>query len=233
MKVDGRRRPHTEETKRKISESRKGKCVGHPFWGDVEKSRRASQAQARRVVVWLPCARPGCGEAFMSSSGDLRKKYCSISCARKVDSKLGESSRGRTPAEGAGRCKWYEFPSVVIGKTVRVQGTWELRVANCLDSQGLPWRTNHNRDRFSYVDINGVERTYCPDMWQDGTYIEVKGYADLATQHKLSAVQGSGLPLKVLYWEDIKLLETELFGKPLAGVNGTPRMIRELTNGSH
>lgn len=228
---DGRCRPHTEATKKKISESRKGQATGHPFWGNREKiAETKRQNAANRVPTMLACARPECANTFVRK---WKKQYCSISCARKVDGKLGQASKGRTPAEGSGRCKWYQFDSAVNNGIVKVQGTWELRVANCFEKQGLPWRTNHNRDRFAYIDINGVERTYCPDFWQDDTYVEVKGYADVNTQHKLAAVQLHGVPLKVLYWKDIKDLETELFGKPLAGVNTGQKLIGELAHGAH
>jgi CGNR zinc finger protein/NUMOD3 motif-containing protein len=187
------RKPHTEATKRRISENRKGKAVGHPFWGNLDALADAGRKSAelhRKVRPTLRCARPGCENTFVRA--ERGKGYCSIACARKVDTKLGQISRGRTPAEGSGRCKWYDFYSSVNNATVRVQGSWELRVANCLDSQGLPWRTNHGRDRFRYTDSEGIERTFCPDFWQTGTYVEVKGYADPATQHKLRQVQAQG-----------------------------------------
>jgi hypothetical protein len=46
-------------------------------------------------------------------------------------------------------------------------------------------------------------------------------------------VQQQGVPLKVLYWNGIMALETELFGKPLGGVNASQRLIKQLVNGEH
>lgn len=227
---------HSEESRAKISRSKMGQNAGHPFWGNrtainAARRERAKQQLAARHV--LTCARPECENTWKQTAKNAKNQYCSISCAQKLKSTVGERSRGRTPPEGSGRCKWYDFDSAINGRPVRVQGSWELRVAHCLETQGLPWRTNHGRDRFPYVDIDGIERSYCPDFWQDGAYVEVKGYADPATVHKLAQIEAQGVPLRVLYWGDIKALETELFGKPLGGANASLRLIRELAYGPH
>lgn len=219
---------HSEASKLLVSENRKGKTVGHPFWGNQEaliaaRRKQAEIQKASRPIV--KCARPECEVTFRLTSKQPNKRYCSISCARKVDSALGARSRGRAPAEGSGRCKWYSYRSRLTGDLMRVQGTWELRVANCLDEIGRPWRTNHNRDRFDYVDINDIPRTYAPDFMHDGIYLEVKGYIDAAAWHKIAVVQQS-VPLIVVRFADIVSWEKLLFGRELAGTNATRAVLK-------
>ncbi len=74
-----------------------------------------------------------------------------------------------------GRCKKLDYDSLVAGK-VKVDGTWELKVAKFLDKIGSNWI--RNTKRFKYVNLKGKISTYCPDFYliDLDTYIEVKGY---------------------------------------------------------
>jgi hypothetical protein len=223
---------HSEDTKRRISENRKGKCVGHPFWGNLDAlavAGRKSADRRRKVRATIACGRPDCSQQFTPTTRQRNKRYCSISCAQKATSTIGHLNRGRTPAEGSGRCKWYDYRSRLTGSIVRVQGSWELRVANCLDAMGHPWRPNHNRDRFNYIDRDGVQRSYAPDFWHDGTYIEVKGYLDPAAEHKIEAVINQGVSLAVVRFSDIVAWEKQLFGQALASTGATKAVLQLAT----
>jgi hypothetical protein len=74
----------------------------------------------------------------------------------------------------AGRCKKILYDSPIAG-IVRVDGTWELEVAQYLDRCGVKWKRNKNR--FAY-NFEGKERFYTPDFYIEDLdlYIEVKGY---------------------------------------------------------
>lgn len=176
------------------------------------------------------CENPECKKEFQIKSKDTNKKYCSRPCANSwigKNSKLGEFNKGKTPPEGSGRCKWYIYNSKLAGE-VKVQGTWELRFANCLDNIGKTWRTNHNKDRFYYLDENGLEKSYSPDFFSNGEYFEIKGYEDNKCKHKLNEIRKQNIKLKIVYWKDLKELETKLFGKPLSGVNTLDKVINNL-----
>lgn len=74
-----------------------------------------------------------------------------------------------------GRCKKYEYISPIAG-TIKVDGTWELKVAYYLDSLGVSWV--RNKTRFQYVRPDGRTATYQPDFYVETwkSYLEIKGY---------------------------------------------------------
>ena len=74
-----------------------------------------------------------------------------------------------------GRSKKYEYESIVAGK-IKVDGTWELKVAKHLDSLNVIWE--RNKRRFDYLKPDGTKSTYQPDFYVKDwdCYIEVKGY---------------------------------------------------------
>jgi len=75
----------------------------------------------------------------------------------------------------AGRCKKITYISHVAGE-VKLDGNWELKVAQYFDSNNINWE--RNAKRFKYLDSNGKERSYCPDFFllDENKYIEVKGF---------------------------------------------------------
>jgi len=97
-----------------------------------------------------------------------------------------------------------------------------------MDMLGKPWRTNHEQERFCYTDEHGTQKTYAPDFWWDGKYVEVKGHLDQKAAEKIKQVISQGVELLVVRWHDLKQMETDLFGKPLAGANTPPSVIKRL-----
>lgn len=76
----------------------------------------------------------------------------------------------------AGRCKKYDYESIIAGK-IKVDGRWEYVVAEYLDTLNVKWI--RNKKRFKYFNkIKNKYSTYCPDFYlvDLDTYIEVKGY---------------------------------------------------------
>lgn len=69
--------------------------------------------------------------------------------------------------------KWYKVNNL-SGQEYVVRGTWELTVANLLNSHGVNWIKNK---QLPYVK-DGIQKTYNPDFYLPDTneYIEVKGY---------------------------------------------------------
>lgn len=74
-----------------------------------------------------------------------------------------------------GRAKKYSYSSPIAGD-IKVDGTWELKVASYFDTIGVKWY--RNKKRFSYINFKNKESTYCPDFFVEdwNTYVEVKGY---------------------------------------------------------
>lgn len=74
-----------------------------------------------------------------------------------------------------GRAKKYDHISPIAGK-IKVDGTWELTVAQFMDKVGIQWQ--RNKKRFNYTHLNGNDATYLPDFYLPtiNIYLEVKGY---------------------------------------------------------
>lgn len=74
-----------------------------------------------------------------------------------------------------GRAPKYDYESPVAGN-IKVDGSWELKVAQYLDIIGYDWI--RNKKRFEYINELGEYSTYCPDFYiiDFDCYIEVKGY---------------------------------------------------------
>ena len=103
----------------------------------------------------------------------------------------------------AGRCKKYDYESPIAGK-IKLDGTWELKVATYLDSIGVNW--SRNKQRFSYIRPDGKLATYQPDFYvvEWATFIEVKGY-----ETELDHAKWSQFPHNIQVWkrDKIKTLE--------------------------
>lgn len=75
----------------------------------------------------------------------------------------------------AGRCKKIKYESRLSG-IVSLDGTWEFKVAQYLDSIGVIWI--RNTDRFSYSNLSDKQSYYTPDfyVYDWNSYLEIKGY---------------------------------------------------------
>lgn len=76
--------------------------------------------------------------------------------------------------ENSGRCKHIKFTKK-DKMTVDLQGTWELRLVEFLDSKNVEWE--RNRVGFKYSFENKL-RNYFPDFYlkKHNLFLEVKGY---------------------------------------------------------
>lgn len=88
--------------------------------------------------------------------------------------KISNSNKGKN--NGFVKTKWYEIYSPFIKETVSVQGTWELILANKLNSLNINWtrcnnlKINYNKD---FLKKNYIPDFYLPDF---DVYLEVKGF---------------------------------------------------------
>lgn len=202
---------YPEEARRKISETKTGKKTG-VFYGYrkwPEHLKAKLKGRGKKEYPILKCKNPECGADFQLTSKNPYKVYCSRPC---MSYWTGKNS----VIGNHNKCKWYTFNSSIAG-IVKLQGTWELRFAVCLDKLGRTWRANHNKDKFPYKSLDGKFRTYNPDFYSGGEYYDVKGYFDEKAKHKINEIQNSGIKINLIFWEDLVKLETELFGKSLGG----------------
>ncbi|WP_324716422.1 hypothetical protein U7230_13840 [Carboxydochorda subterranea] len=83
-----------------------------------------------------------------------------------------------------GRCKKLRCESPYAG-SVTLDGNWELLVARSLDRAGIPWV--RNRKGYPYTGRDGKLHRYFPDFYlpELDLFLEVKGYVDPASAHKL------------------------------------------------
>lgn len=142
-------RNHSEETKKKISNS--------IFTSDAYKTGRFSLNKGTGKTVDKTC--PLCSRIFTVWSGST-KKFCSKVCVNKNPLIGGYR-------EGSGRSKsgWY--------KGIFCGSTWELAFLIYHLDNNLPIK--RCTETFSYI-FEGRKRSYLPDFIVGDTYIEIKGY---------------------------------------------------------
>jgi len=93
----------------------------------------------------------------------------------------------------------------INGVEYSVRGTWELKTAKYLNEKGVLWE---RLKYLSYVDTEGVKRTYVPDFYlpSSNEYWEVKGYFSEKDKLKLQlVVEQNRCNLQVL--QESKLIE--------------------------
>lgn len=140
---------------------------------------------------------PKCtGKALTIEKEELRCKR--IHETAKRNGKTGGYRRG----SGVGKKCWYDSP---IAGRVHLQSTYELRLAQILDSLGLIWCRTY--DRFPYP-LEGKSSYYIPDFKIFNathiTYVETKGYIPKKDEAKWSAFPEK---LLVLRLNEIESLE--------------------------
>ncbi len=104
-----------------------------------------------------------------------------------------------------GRAPKFDYESPVAG-IIKIDGSWELKVAQYLDSIGVEW--SRNKERFEYNNtIKNKISTYCPDFYVKdwNTYIEVKGY-----KTELDEIKWKQFTYKLEIWDKSKLKELKI-----------------------
>ena len=94
------------------------------------------------------------------------------------------------------------------GKTVSMDSTWEVAMAERLDELGVKWMCNPNI-KLKYLSKSRRLRNYIPDFYlpEHDLYIEVKGYWTDAARHKMKSVLALN-PVKLLVLESLDAIRT-------------------------
>jgi len=113
---------------------------------------------------------------------------------------------------GFKRVKWYRTVDS-FGNACSLRGSWEVKVADWLTLQNVPWTRRHY---ICYVD-NEIVRTYAPDFFipSDSTIIEVKGYYSDRDKRKMQLVttQHPSLRIRILMKKEIEQLQTLIYNQ--------------------
>ncbi len=91
----------------------------------------------------------------------------------------------------------------VDGSVVSMDSTWEVAMANRLDTLGILWERSTDM-KLEYRTRGGRKKNYIPDFYLPDydIYIEVKGYWTEAARHKMEDVQKRH-PVKFLILESL------------------------------
>lgn len=89
---------------------------------------------------------------------------------------LSRTSKGWT--NGFVKTKFYEIYCPYLKMNVNVQGTYELRYAQRLNSLGINWIKSKEIYLEYKLSLNDITRTYFPDFYlpDANEYVEIKGY---------------------------------------------------------
>lgn len=118
--------------------------------------------------------------------------------------RLSEVAKARRDAGWepvCGRAKKYTYVDR-NGRTVVVDGTWELIVCRYLDHLQMTW--NKNKNSFVYINPSGKESRYTPDFYVEEwkSYLEVKGY-----ETELDRCKWRQFPHTLEVWRRAKIQE--------------------------
>lgn len=108
--------------------------------------------------------------------------------------------------------KWFKTIDS-FGNECTLRGTWELKVAEWLNKQGINWT---RKFYVKYLD-DDVNRTYSPDFYipTDNLIIEVKGYFSARDRKKMDLVkeQYPDLKIKFIMQKEINNLGNILYNE--------------------
>ncbi len=161
-----------------------------------------SERKGRTKKTDATCAK--ISEALKGKPGTFKGRHHSV----ETKERLSLIQSRRIDEEGHGgflNVKYYKI-SNTASVQYSVRGTWELRVAEWLNSRGCIWE---RKKYLGYTDLAGVHRTYVPDFYlpDSDEYWEIKGYFSEKDKTKLKLVEEQNkLKIKVLQLQDLKNL---------------------------
>lgn len=186
-------RKHTTETKKKISESLYGKRYGN--------------AKHDRYFIRIKKC-PICNkEEIVRSRTDSKNpiiKTCSKKCFKMwLSCKIKESGAGGY-REGSGYGKSGRYKNIYCASTYEL-----IFLAYHLENGN-----NIKRCKKSFLyNFKGKQHSYHPDFEIDNIIYEIKGYETERTPLKINSVKSAGYEIKLLFYNEIKLMETYLKNK--------------------
>lgn len=111
------------------------------------------------------------------------------------------------------------------GKTIRLQGSYEVRFASVLDKAGIKWLAHREFPPIDYIDGNGKNRKYYPDFFMPETniYVETKGWMrdEAAAKMKICMSQNPDKVIVILFSRDICMSESDIASRGLTTDLGT------------
>lgn len=176
---------HTDETKRKISESVKRNPSG--FVLDRSKSGKGGRPpHPRHTIICQECS-----TQFDVSSGDKRamaRKYCSVECSHKNNYHPNSNKIKRSVYNGQ-----------------QMDSGAERIFAELLDANNINWIKNTTKS-FRFVDSNGKERMYYPDFYLPDFdhWVEIKGRKYIREDDALR-LKAVGNNIELMFSHQIKL----------------------------
>lgn len=148
----------------------------------------------RSVVPWNKGKSKYTCEKIASHAYHLSNRYAlgfrsgfNISIEKTIEA----GKKGGGPRERGGRSKTGKYQGILY------QSSWELAWIKYQLDHGLDFI--RNKIGFDYK-FNGKTRKYYPDFYQNGSYIEIKGYSTPQWEAKMSQFKE---PLIVLYEKDL------------------------------
>lgn len=163
-----------------------------------ERVRRSRETLARNIALGV--TKPG-------------KQGKPLSAATKE--KISEARAKYLNEQGSGgfkSVKWFKTVDS-FGNECSLRGTWEVKVAEWLNLNGVRWTRRHY---LKYFD-GTVNRTYAPDFFipEDNLVIEVKGFFSERDKAKMRLVQEQNpqTTFKMLFEQDIQALATTPYSR--------------------
>ncbi|MFM2393855.1 MAG: Vibrio phage vB VchM Kuja [Bacteroidota bacterium] len=177
---------------------------------------RRKRPKKDKKDIWNKGLTKDTDERMSKISKSLKEKYKDGNCetpkhtneTKELLSKLMIERYKNGWESVAGRCRKYEYESIIAGK-IKVDGRWEYVVAEYFDSLNINWK--RNTQRFDYFnEIKNKKSTYCPDFYliDLDIYIEVKGY-----KTELDECKWKQFKYKLEIWDKSKMKELNLLSR--------------------
>lgn len=208
--IDRFGRKHTEKTKQKISVSnsisqKRGK-ESHMFGKKLSNSHKEIIAKSNKERVWSK-------ESIEKSSNSKKGKKASEETKAKMSlSQTGKNNPmyGKPAANSIG-----SFYQTKEGIKIWLRSSWEIKVANYLDSKNIQWLYEYTAFPIEYIYNNTIRYgTYSPDFYLPNidTYWEIKGFwfGDSREKYVAFLEQYKGIKIILKQKEDLILLGINL-----------------------
>lgn len=160
----------------------------NPAYGKTYRTKKTHPAWARSIRKTAIENEINVGDKNAMKRPDVAKKMSETRRQRVTSDpeyrrKMSETMKrrwadGKYDGVPLGRCKWYTMRKK-DGTECKLQGMWELKYAQYLDSKGIKFRAH--RGRFLYIDATGSERSYFPDFY----LIETDEFIDVKSEYHL------------------------------------------------
>jgi len=202
---------HTDEAKAKISAALKGHTVSDEVKEKIRIAKTGSKASEEAKLNMSKSRLGNLNQKNFPRDEEYRKKM-SKSSTGKIISEATKSKMSKSAKPWLnnkyGRVRWYEV-EMPNGSVQKVQGSYELRYALYLLSQGIDFVTQP-RPGLKYTDQFGGTRYYNPDFWVPSlnSYVEIKSTYTLSlrgARKKLEMVKKAGYPLIIL--TEVEMIE--------------------------